>query len=172
MITLVLGGARSGKSEVAERLAARMGAAVTYVATIDAGEDPEMAARIAEHRDRRPASWRTEEAGAELPRLLLELEGPVLVDALGGWVASSPRMEVDTGTLCAALAARRGDTVVVSEEVGMGVHPTSVSGRRFRDVLGALNRAVASVADDVLLVMAGRVLPLEDAAGFGGGGDL
>jgi len=89
MITLVLGGARSGKSAVAERLAARMGATVTYVATMQLGDDPELAERVAEHRARRPSNWRTEEAGPNLPSLLRRLEGPAIVDALGGWVLAS-----------------------------------------------------------------------------------
>ena len=154
MITLVLGGTRSGKSEVAERLAASAarGAPVTYVATGRA-VDGEMAARIAAHRARRPAAWPTLEVGADLPARL--------VDSLGTWVASGEGLSPDAAALCAALAGRAGDTVVVSEEVGLGVHPPTDVGRRFADALGTLNRAVADVADRVLLVVAGRVLPLD-----------
>jgi len=167
VITLVLGGARSGKSEVGERLAGTLGPDVTYVATavIDPTDD-DFAARIEKHRDRRPPSWVTVEVGADLPAVLAELSGPVLVDSLGTWVAAcADTGDPDTGdpdpdALCHALAQRTGDTVVVSEEVGLGVHPSSDAGRRFRDVLGTLNRAVADVADEVLLVVAGRVLPL------------
>ena len=159
MITLVLGGARSGKSEVGERLAAALGPDVTYVATavVDPTDD-DFAVRIEKHRARRPASWTTVEAGADLPAVLAALDGPVLVDSLGTWVAACAAPDSDA--LCHALAHRPGDTVVVSEEVGLGVHPSSEAGRRFRDVLGTVNRAVADVADDVLLVVAGRVLPL------------
>jgi adenosyl cobinamide kinase/adenosyl cobinamide phosphate guanylyltransferase len=160
VITLVLGGARSGKSEVAERIAARLAGPITYLATMVPGGDPDLAARIEVHRARRPAGWRTVEAGAELPAVLRSVPGPVLVDALGPWVAAAPGMIVDAGALCAALTGRAADTVVVSEEVGLGVHPATEDGRRFRDALGALNQAVAAVADEVLFVVAGRVLPL------------
>ena len=161
MITLVLGGARSGKSEVAERIAARLPGPVTYLATLVAGDDPDLAARIEAHRARRPAGWRTVEAGPELPALLRSVSGPVLVDALGPWVAASPGMIVDAGALCAALTGRAAGTVVVSEEVGLGVHPATEHGRRFRDALGTLNQSVAAVADEVLFVVAGRILRLD-----------
>jgi len=124
------------------------------------GGDPDLAARIEAHRTRRPAGWRTVEAGAELPAVLRSVPGPVLVDALGPWVTASPGMIVDAGALCAALTGRAADTVVVSEEVGLGVHPATEDGRRFRDALGTLNQAVAAVADEVLFVVAGRILPL------------
>ena len=160
MITLVLGGARSGKSEAAERMAARLGDAVTFVATGWA-QDEEMAARIAVHRRRRPATWSTVEVDGGLAGALSDLDGPVLVDALGTWLARRDRFEIDAGELCRALSERRGDSVVVSDEVGMGVHPGSEAGRQFRDALGALNQRVADVADHVVLVMAGRVLNLD-----------
>jgi adenosylcobinamide kinase/adenosylcobinamide-phosphate guanylyltransferase len=83
MITLVLGGARSGKSEVAERIAVRLPAPITYLATLVPGNDPDLAARIDAHRARRPAGWRTIEAGAELPALLRSVPGPVLLDGSG-----------------------------------------------------------------------------------------
>jgi adenosylcobinamide kinase / adenosylcobinamide-phosphate guanylyltransferase len=161
VITLVLGGARSGKSEVGERLAAALGAAVTYVATatVDPADD-DFARRIDQHRARRPPSWTTVEAGADLPDVVAGIDGPVLVDSLGTWVAACNGAAPATDALCRALAHRADPTIVVSEEVGLGVHPSSAAGRRFRDVLGTVNRAVADVADDVLLVVAGRVLPL------------
>ena len=83
-----------------------------------------------------------------------------MVDALGTWVAGLPEFAVDAEGLCATLRARKaqGSTVVVSEEVGLGVHPFTTAGGRFRDALGSLNRAVADVADEVLLVVAGRAL--------------
>lgn len=165
MITLVLGGARSGKSEVAERLAASGGDGdVVYVATavVDAG-DEDMAARVGTHRSRRPRSWRTVECGAALVDAVRATpDATVLVDSLGAWLAAAaPAFDVDVVALCDAVVARRGDTVVVSDEVGLGVHPPSDAGRRFRDALGACNRAVAQISDRVLLVVAGRVLPLE-----------
>ncbi|HEY7360992.1 MAG TPA: bifunctional adenosylcobinamide kinase/adenosylcobinamide-phosphate guanylyltransferase [Streptosporangiaceae bacterium] len=157
----MLGGARSGKSEVAERIAARLPGPVTYLATLVPGDDPDLAARIEAHRARRPAGWRTVEAGPELPALLRSVPGAALVDALGPWVAASPGLIVDAGALCAALTGRAAATVVVSEEVGLGVHPATENGRRFRDALGALNQSVAAVADEVLFVVAGRILRLD-----------
>ena len=162
MITLVLGGARSGKSAVAEGL---VGAgAVTYLATMAPDpSDADLAARIAGHRARRPPGWVTVETGPDLIGALARAEGTVLLDALGPWVAGAAGFAVDGDALCAALAGRTGDTVVVSEEVGLGVHPATEAGRRFRDALGTLNQRVARVADEVLLVVAGRALPLPPA---------
>ena len=163
MITLVLGGARSGKSAVAEGIAARGDGPVTYVATavVDPA-DTDHAARVAAHRARRPPGWATVEVtGDALARHLAATSGTVLLDSLGTWVTAHPDLQPDVDELCAALTARDGDTVVVSEEVGLGVHPSSELGRRFRDALGAVNLSVAAVADAALLVVAGRVLPLE-----------
>lgn len=166
MITLVLGGARSGKSAVAERLAASLGDSVTYLATGSADPgDSAFAARIAAHQLRRPTSWSTVECGAELAPALAAARGVVLVDALGTWLAAHHDFEADVQGLLAALAARPDDTVLVSDEVGLGVHPSTELGGRFRDALGSLNQAVADLADDVLLVIAGRVLPLERGPG-------
>lgn len=164
MITLVLGGARSGKSAVAERLAARLAPRVTYVATGTADDD-DMAARIEAHRARRPSDWETVELVAtdDLAPTLRTTVGPLLLDALGTWLARAAAFRVDADALCDALRSRNGDTVVVSEEVGLGVHPSSEAGRHFRDELGLLNRRVADIADDVLFVVAGRVLRLERA---------
>ena len=164
MIALLLGGARSGKSEAAERMAGRLGGEVTFLAT-GVAVDEDMAERIAAHRRRRPPSWATVEVadGEGLVPVLASVEGPVLLDALGSWLARQPRFRADADELCLALRSRRGDTVVVSEEVGLGVHPATDAGRRFRDALGVLNQGVAAVADEVLLVMAGRCLRLETA---------
>ncbi len=167
-VALVLGGARSGKSVVAERLAARCGAPVTYVAT-GAGDDLEDTGwrdRIAAHRARRPAAWTTAEVpqGGDLAAALLAVDGTGLVDSLGTWVAGHRGFAVATDRLLDALGRRAADgraTVLVSEEVGMGVHPASEAGRRFRDALGRLNEEVAAVASTVLLVVAGRVLRLD-----------
>jgi adenosyl cobinamide kinase/adenosyl cobinamide phosphate guanylyltransferase len=160
VIRLVLGGARSGKSAVAERMA---GPDATYVATWTPDPlDHDMAARVAAHRARRPDGSVTIEPGAELAAAVRRCAGTVLIDSLTTWVASAPRFDVDAGALCAALRERGGDSVVVSDEVGLGVHPSHESGRRFRDALGAVNRAVAAISDDVVLVVAGRVLRLEE----------
>ena len=161
MITLVLGGARSGKSEVAERLAGRLPPPVVYVAMAVIDSDDDLAARVAAHQDRRPSDWKTVEPGNDLVGTLRSApDGTVLVDALGPWVAGHHDFLVDSRSLVDALTTRNGDAVVVSEEVGLGVHPSTEAGRRFRDALGDVNRAVAEVSDEVLLVVAGRVLPL------------
>lgn len=155
MITLVLGGARSGKSAVAERRAGT--GPVTYLATGLASDMPE---RVAAHRARRPAAWTTLES-QDLLGALGGLAGSVLVDSLTAWVAASDGFSVDVDALCGALAGHDGDLVVVSDEVGLGVHPSTAAGRLFRDALGVVNQAVAAVADDVLLVVAGRALRLD-----------
>ena len=161
-ITLVLGGARSGKSQLAERIASRLPLPVTYVATAAVDySDADHAARIATHRARRDPRWSIVESGIDLATTLERITGTVIVDSLGTWVTAHDEFDVDVRSLCTALRTRDGDTVIVSEEVGLGVHPSSEAGRRFRDVLGIVNAAVADVADDVQLVVAGRALPLE-----------
>jgi adenosyl cobinamide kinase/adenosyl cobinamide phosphate guanylyltransferase len=163
VIVLVLGGARSGKSAMAERLAAALAGdrLVTVLATaVLASGDADMAVRVAAHRARRPPGWPTVETGPDLIEVLRSTEGTAVVDSLGSWLAGQPGMVADAEGLCGALVSRAGDTVVVSEEVGLGVHPSSAAGRRFRDVLGELNQAVAAVADEVVLAVAGRALSL------------
>lgn len=165
MITLVLGGTRSGKSAVAERLAAELapGGSVHYVATaaLDT-DDPDHWERIERHRARRPEVWRTVEclAPADLPAALETTRGVLLVDSLGTWVTAHPDLVLDPGNLLATLARRIDPTIVVSEEVGLAIHPTTELGRRFVDVLGELNQAVSAIADRVLLVVAGRTIEL------------
>jgi adenosyl cobinamide kinase/adenosyl cobinamide phosphate guanylyltransferase len=166
VIPLVLGGARSGKSEVAERLVSALAAGrpVTFVATASpSADDADFAARVAAHQARRPPTWTTIEIGPSdsLPRALDRASGPVLLDSLTTWVASAPGFDADVGGLCAALRTRPGDSVVVSDEVGLGVHPSTEAGRLFRDALGLANQAVADVADDARLVVAGRTLRLD-----------
>ncbi|MGH9123375.1 MAG: bifunctional adenosylcobinamide kinase/adenosylcobinamide-phosphate guanylyltransferase, partial [Acidimicrobiales bacterium] len=124
--------------------------------------DAELSARVQTHRSRRPAGWQTVEAvGGDLPVAVVTAVGSVLIDALGPWVAGSPAFAPDVSLLCAALQERAGDAVVVSEEVGLGVHPSTAAGRSFRDALGEVNQAVAAIADEVLLVVAGRTLRLD-----------
>jgi adenosyl cobinamide kinase/adenosyl cobinamide phosphate guanylyltransferase len=159
VITLVLGGARSGKSRVAEQLVLRLPPPVTYLATAVVA-DNDHAARVAVHRARRDPAWATIETGAGLVAALGTVTGAVLIDSLGTWVAAHDDFAVDVPSLVAALTEREGNTVVVSEEVGLGVHPSSEAGRRFRDALGIVNAEVAAVCDDVVLVVAGRMLPL------------
>ena len=159
MIVLVLGGTRSGKSEIAERIAAGLGEPVTFVATA-AITDPGMAARVEAHRARRPSTWATIECSDDLPEVVAGTDGTVLVDSLGTWVARAPAMRVDASGLVDALTGRGASTVVVSEEVGLAVHAPTEAGRQFTDALGDLNAAVAAVADRALLVVAGRAVAL------------
>lgn len=161
MIALILGGARSGKSTFAERMAAQWPDPVTYVATLQLGDDADLAARVQQHRERRPAGWETMESGHDLPSVLRATAGTVLLDSLGPWVAGHQGNAAGSAALCQALLGRNGDTVVVSEEVGLGVHPSTEAGRQFRDALGLVNQGVAAVADEVLLIVAGRALRLE-----------
>jgi cobalamin synthase/adenosyl cobinamide kinase/adenosyl cobinamide phosphate guanylyltransferase len=161
VITLVLGGVRSGKSEVAEGLAGP--GPGTYLATgLVAPGDDDFAARVARHRARRPASWATVEEPHAVPGVLARLHGVVLLDALGTWIAND--LEADIDGLVEALVHRPGDTIVVSEEVGLGVHPATELGRLFADRLGEANRRIAEVADRCLLVVAGRIIDLPTSA--------
>ncbi|HSK27169.1 MAG TPA: bifunctional adenosylcobinamide kinase/adenosylcobinamide-phosphate guanylyltransferase [Jiangellales bacterium] len=169
--TLVLGGARSGKSAEAERLLAAE-PEVVYVATAgERSDDPEWAARVAAHRARRPGSWRTLES-PDLVAVLAEPGPPLLVECLTLWLtgvldrhrawdgAAPPSVRTEVEALLAALRSTPRRVVLVSNEVGSGVVPATPSGRLFRDELGRLNAAVGAVCDDVRLVVAGRVLPL------------
>jgi adenosylcobinamide kinase / adenosylcobinamide-phosphate guanylyltransferase len=164
-VVLVLGGARSGKSEVAERRATALaaGAPVTYVATGWApdGSDADWAGRVAAHQARRPAGWVTVEAGEDLPDVLEPISGVALVDSLGTWVSGVRGFAADADGLVDVLARRTTPTVLVSDEVGLGVHPETLAGVAFRDALGEVNCRVAEVAGEVLLVVAGRTLRLE-----------
>ena len=163
---LVLGGARSGKSRYAESL---MGEGVRYVACGPAADtDPEWAGRVRLHRERRPASWTTLET-LDLAPILGMSDGSTLVDCLSTWLSGvldevgvwtgAPGADVALATRVDALlgawsgAAHR--VVAVSNEVGSGVVPATVSGRRFRDELGTLNARVAAASDAVWLVTAG-----------------
>ena len=159
MLILLVGGARSGKSEIAESLAQRLPQPVTYIATLDSDEsDLDLAQRIECHRARRPSGWGTVEATAQLPEQLANLNGTVLLDSLGPWIARHEPADDVIALLCSRLRDRHGDSIVVSDEVGMSVHPPTDAGRVFRDALGAANRRVAAEADQTLLVVAGRVV--------------
>ena len=161
MITLVLGGTRSGKSVIAEALLATMNTSVTYLATAEAGDDREFLDRVAQHKRRRSREWTTIECGANLIAALNRIEGAILIDSLGTWLAGWRDFKVDTEALLEALSRRSGDVVIVSDEVGLGVHPSTDVGRAFRDAMGSLNQSVAERADRVVLVVAGQVLTLK-----------
>jgi adenosyl cobinamide kinase/adenosyl cobinamide phosphate guanylyltransferase len=169
--TLLLGGARSGKSELAVRLAGRAGRPVVVVATAEAG-DEEMAERIRQHRALRPATWTTVEEPVELASAVEAVpdDGFVLVDCLTLWVANllergwGPADVVDRSRDAARQAAAHpGGGVVVSNEVGSGIVPVNALARSFRDLLGTVNAMWAGHAERTFLVVAGGVLPLHDA---------
>lgn len=161
---MLLGGARSGKSNHAEALATRHAAPWTYIATAQAYDD-EMAERIALHRGRRGTDWETVDAPLDLVAALEAVpEGkPVLVDCLTLWLTNHMLAEHDVAAECARLGQRlsrpRGPWFVVSNEVGQGIVPENALARRFRDAAGRLNQQVAAVADSVILMVAG--LPLK-----------
>lgn len=160
--TLVLGGARSGKSAYAEGLLSS-GPAL-YLATGQAFDD-EMAARIHLHRDRRGPHWDTLEEPLELAATLdrvLDPARPVLVDCLTLWISNLMHaghdVDAETGALCEVLARPRGPVVLVSNEVGLGLVPDNRLGREFRDHQGRVNQRVARTCSRVVFVAAG--LPL------------
>ncbi|MEX2319069.1 MAG: bifunctional adenosylcobinamide kinase/adenosylcobinamide-phosphate guanylyltransferase [Bauldia sp.] len=164
---LVIGGQRSGKSRYAEQLVATSGLAPGYIATATAGDD-EMAARIALHRVRRGAAWRTVEEPLDLAAAILRESGPgfhVLADCLTVWLSNlmgaGRDIDGEGDALVAALARVTGPVVLVSNEVGLGVVPDNALARRYADALGILNQKVAAAADRVVLVTAGLPLVLK-----------
>lgn len=187
-VTLVLGGARSGKSTYAERVAAASGRPVLYLATATAG-DADMAARIAAHRAQRPAGWRTVEEPRDLAGAIRGSARPgdlVLIDCLTLWASNALLAALGPGdpddlTNAAAASveallvaeaaqamvdcrARDVSLALVSNEVGMGLVPPYPLGRVYRDLLGRLNQAVAREADDVVLMVAGLPVDLRRLA--------
>lgn len=163
---LLLGGARSGKSTTAVRLASESALPVTFIATGEA-RDIEMAERIARHRSERPAGWATIEAPREL-RAAVESVGAdrfLVVDCLTLWVSNllgdgrpDDQIVEEGRQVAEGLTGRRA--VVVSNEVGLGIVPTNEIARRYRDVLGAVNAAFAAAASRSLLMVAGRALEM------------
>ncbi|MDQ2820084.1 MAG: bifunctional adenosylcobinamide kinase/adenosylcobinamide-phosphate guanylyltransferase [Pseudomonadota bacterium] len=182
--TLVLGGARSGKSGHAEALAFASGRDVVYIATANAGaRDSEMADRIAHHRASRPVHWTTVEEPISVGAAIARASTPdcvVLVDCLTLWLSnllfSSAGTYPDTGVitlpplfyqeraaLLTALASASGDVILVSNEVGMGIVPMGAVTRAFVDEQGRLNQAVAATCDRALFIAAGLPLVLKGA---------
>ncbi len=166
-VTLVLGGARSGKSRYAERLVEGQGAGPVYIATGEAG-DAEMAERIARHRARRGRHWQTVDAPLALAAALAASVAPdrgVLVDCLTLWLANLIEAGRDVADeiarLLAALPALDGSVVFVANEVGLGIVPDNALARAFRDHAGRLNQDIAAAADRVVFVAAGLPLVLK-----------
>jgi adenosyl cobinamide kinase/adenosyl cobinamide phosphate guanylyltransferase len=169
VLTLLLGGARSGKSALAARLAGEQADPVTVIVTAEARDD-EMADRIARHRAERPAAWTTLEAPLDLADAVVALDPTAfaIVDCLTVWASNALEAGreddaiVDAASAVASSLARRSaSSVVVSNEVGLGVVPTNALARRYRDVLGRVNAVVAERADRSYLLVAGRAIHLE-----------
>ncbi|MFN8507361.1 MAG: bifunctional adenosylcobinamide kinase/adenosylcobinamide-phosphate guanylyltransferase [Dehalococcoidia bacterium] len=183
-VTFVTGGARSGKSAFAERVAAESGLPVVYIATMQPGDD-ELVARVARHRARRPAHWRTVEAPLELAAAIRDAPPGelLLVDCLSLWVANVifaavPDPEADAATFEAAidrclelgreaaeaLGARPGPAVIVTNEAGSGIVPAGALSRYYRDALGLVNQQFAAAADEAFVLISGMPLRLKPGA--------
>lgn len=165
--TLVLGGARSGKSRHAQALAEAAGGRLVYVATAQAFDD-EMADRISRHQADRDARWTTVEAPLDLAATVARHASPdvtLLVDCLTLWtsnllLAEKP-WELELDALTAAVASNKGRMILVSNEVGLGIVPDNALARRFRDMAGTINQKIAAVATHVHFVAAGLSLVLK-----------
>ena len=163
-ITLITGGARSGKSGIAEARARACPGRPVYIATAEAG-DAEMAARIARHRDGRGPGWDLVEAPLDLCAALARTEGggARLVDCLTLWLSNlllaGRDWEEEAERLIATLRAARGPVILVTNEVGAGIVPENALARAFRDAAGLLNQRVAAAADEVVMAVCG--LPLQ-----------
>ncbi|MGA3242143.1 MAG: bifunctional adenosylcobinamide kinase/adenosylcobinamide-phosphate guanylyltransferase [Bryobacteraceae bacterium] len=177
MLTLILGGARSGKSRLAQRLAAPAGR-VSYVATAQPGHDPEMAARIERHRADRPITWRTIEEPLALAHVVERAASEtdaILVDCLTLWLSNlfwehrdCAPLQVEAAARSElqriAAAARQCHIILVSNELGCGTVPEAAVTRGFRDTQGLLNQWAAEAADEVILSVAGLPLYLKTAS--------
>jgi adenosylcobinamide kinase / adenosylcobinamide-phosphate guanylyltransferase len=163
-ITFLIGGARSGKSSLAVEIGQRHGGDVVFIATAEPFDD-DMATRIARHRNERP-TWPTIEAPLDLASAITAAapDALLLVDCVTVWVGNElhHRNAVDATGFVAALVRRRGPSVVISNEVGLGVHPETELGRLYRDELGRINQSLSAVAATTLLLMAGKAVRLSD----------
>jgi adenosylcobinamide kinase/adenosylcobinamide-phosphate guanylyltransferase len=177
MLTLILGGARSGKSRLAQRLAS-LAQRVTYVATAQAGQDAEMAARIERHQADRPNSWKTIEEPLALATAVERAANDadtVLVDCLTIWLSNmfwenrdGPSRQLEDAVRAEvqriAAAARKCHVILVSNELGCGIVPESAMTRAFRDTQGFLNQWAAEAADEVIFAIAGLPMYLKTAS--------
>jgi adenosyl cobinamide kinase/adenosyl cobinamide phosphate guanylyltransferase len=179
-LTLLLGGARSGKSRLAVEMMADVAGQVALIATAEALDD-EMKLRIDRHRETRPDSWEVVEEPLDMSGALgsIASDTPVIVDCLTLWVSNLMGAGRDDAAIqqiatagADAAAARAGSTVVVSNEVGSGIVPINEMARRYRDILGSVNSIWAARSDRVLLAIAGGVIPVQRASEvLGGAGD-
>lgn len=168
MLTLLIGGARSGKSSLAVELGQRHGGPVTFIATLVPFDDA-LTDRVARHRHERP-TWPTIEEPLDLAGALRRADGMAIVDCLTLWVNnlmfrgdSDDEIEELADGAAAIAATRGGPTIAITNEVGLGVHPETEIGLRYRDVLGRVNQQWAARADRCLLLVAGRAVALGDA---------
>ena len=163
-IILYIGGARSGKSRLAEARTRTFSETPIYIATAEAG-DAEMAARIARHKADRGEGWTVVEDSLDLVGVLARASGPCLVDCLTLWLSNlmmaGRDIEGETAALLVALKAAPHPIVLVTNEVGHGIVPENALARAYRDQAGRLNQAVAGVADEVVLVTAGLPMNLK-----------
>lgn len=172
MKELILGGARSGKTMLAQQRAEQTGLQVVYIATAQA-LDEEMAARIARHRHTRPSGWKLIEEPLGLASVLEAHAGNdhcLLIDCLTLWfsnllAAGGQRLQQEKQALLGILPLLAGETLLVSNEVGQGIVPADPLARRFRDELGLLHQELAKLCERVTLVMAGLPLQLKDISG-------
>lgn len=173
---LVLGGTRSGKSAFGEKLLADQisqrptadqisqaePTTAVYIATAELRGDADFDVRIAKHKHQRPSDWVTYEL--ETPDdifALLETAHPLIIDSIGTWIIRYPDFEADVDRLVTSLAARSAISIIISEEVGLSVHPTSRLGRAFTDSIGTANIELSSISSDVYLCVAGNALKLK-----------
>jgi adenosylcobinamide kinase / adenosylcobinamide-phosphate guanylyltransferase len=163
-LTLLIGGARSGKSALAVEMGRRHRGDVVLIVTAEPFDD-DMRARIACHQRDRP-DWPTIEAPLDLGVAIAAAPADALliVDCITVWVGNElhHRGDLDPNAVATALSTRRGPSVVITNEVGLGVHPETDLGRRYRDDLGRANQLIAAVATTTLLMVAGKALRLED----------
>jgi adenosylcobinamide kinase / adenosylcobinamide-phosphate guanylyltransferase len=170
VIVMLLGGARSGKSDLAVRIAAGQTEPVVLIATAQAG-DADMTQRIERHRSERPDDWGTIEAPIALEEAIDRVpeEHCLILDDLTLWAANllaahdDEEIEARAARAAAAAARRRGLTLVVSNEVGLGIVPDNALARRYQDLLGRVNAAWAAAADRTYFLVAGRSLRLHPA---------
>ena len=157
--TFLVGGARSGKSTLSVKMASAFDGPVMVIVTAEP-RDEEMAERIRWHRQQRPDEWTTVEAPTGIADAIRAAPSDafVVLDCLTLWVSNT----IEARRAAAALAERAAPAVVVSNEVGMGIVPVNELARRYRDTLGRVNAVFAEAAERALLVVAGRVLPLEE----------
>jgi adenosylcobinamide kinase / adenosylcobinamide-phosphate guanylyltransferase len=168
--TFLVGGARSGKSELAVRSASKHDGPIVVLATAEARDD-EMAERIRRHREARPKTWTTIEAALGLSPTVRDLRADafVILDCLSLWVSNALESGLAEDAIveeameaAALLAGRTPSAVVVSNEVGLGIVPMNALARRYRDTLGRVNAAFAAAASRSYFVVAGRALPLQE----------